>query len=69
MMNCAELRRASQVGSAKSANRAGTQRRPSLNADGRRVENLRNIGSVSDAQQAVERARKASGLLRTEFIS
>ena len=37
-------------------------------ADGRRVEIFANIGSVSDAQQAIERGAEGVGLLRSEFI-
>lgn len=41
---------------------------PALTADGYEVEVVANIGSVADAQQAIQMGAKGVGLLRTEFL-
>jgi phosphocarrier protein FPr len=41
---------------------------PAVTQDGRRVEIAANIGSVKDAQQAVDSGAEAVGLFRTEFL-
>jgi phosphotransferase system enzyme I (PtsI) len=41
---------------------------PAITADGYEVEVAANIGSVADAQQAIQMGAKGVGLLRTEFL-
>ncbi|MCL4299394.1 MAG: phosphoenolpyruvate--protein phosphotransferase [Anaerolineae bacterium] len=41
---------------------------PALTADGYEVEVVANIGSVADAEQAIQMGAKGVGLLRTEFL-
>ncbi|MFN8457481.1 MAG: phosphoenolpyruvate--protein phosphotransferase [Anaerolineae bacterium] len=43
-------------------------RQPAVTTDGRRVEVVANIGSLAEAQYAIEMGAEGVGLLRTEFI-
>lgn len=45
-----------------------TRLQPAATRDGRRIEIAANIGSVPDAQRAVEMGAEAVGLFRTEFL-
>lgn len=42
--------------------------RPSVSADGRRVEIAANIGQLEDVQKAIDNGAEAIGLFRTEFL-
>jgi phosphoenolpyruvate-protein phosphotransferase len=42
--------------------------KPAITVDGRRVEVVANVGSVADAEKAVQSGAEGIGLLRTEFL-
>ncbi len=60
----ARMERASKAAAKSTASR----NEPAITRDGRRVEIAANIGSLQDAQHAVEMGAEAVGLFRTEFL-
>jgi phosphotransferase system enzyme I (PtsI) len=53
---------------ASSVNALAHRHEPAITVDGCQVEVLANIGSLADAQGAIEQGAEGVGLLRTEFI-